>query len=423
MTTQERSTEKAKPARCKWWQRPIPNEPCACVRAAWEGSADGYCICHSPENGRDNDTARQVWNLARQEAAGQCNFAGWHFPGDPDYKDFAGVTFAQDAYFVNVTFTQDVLFDNATFAGDANFSRTTFEAGAGFDHAVFAEGSTFVCIDFKGGANFNRCTFRKVASFAVSRIRGDAAFLHSVFEKTANFGEARFDYSARFLNAQFRGDTCFREVRFRNADFNGAVFEGWTVFTGATAVGFVRFSGHGGRSRPFRLAEYGESAYRLAKQTAQNAGDYAAAGGYHYFEQSAIDARMRKNGAWRPWDKNFWSPANAPLGWLRFLFGRLLFGYGEKSVRVLLAGLLVILMASLAFTFGGVNDMRSADGRGEIVHDFGAAAYFGVVTFTTLGYGDMSPPPGLRWLAALVACAGVCLMALFVVALARKFTR
>ena len=50
--------------------------------------------------------------------------------------------------------------------------------------------------------------------------------------------------------------------------------------------------------------------------------------------------------------------------------------------------------------------------------------YYSVVTFTTLGYGDMTPPDGIaRPLAALQAFAGAFMMAMFVAVFGKKMTR
>ncbi|MDP7162721.1 MAG: potassium channel family protein [Phycisphaerae bacterium] len=56
--------------------------------------------------------------------------------------------------------------------------------------------------------------------------------------------------------------------------------------------------------------------------------------------------------------------------------------------------------------------------------DIGICIYFSTVTFTTLGYGDFRPKPGFfRLLAGTEAFLGVALMPLFIVDLARKYTR
>ena len=49
--------------------------------------------------------------------------------------------------------------------------------------------------------------------------------------------------------------------------------------------------------------------------------------------------------------------------------------------------------------------------------------YFSIVTFTTLGYGDLSPNGGMRIVAASEALIGAIMIAYFVVALARKVMR
>jgi len=49
--------------------------------------------------------------------------------------------------------------------------------------------------------------------------------------------------------------------------------------------------------------------------------------------------------------------------------------------------------------------------------------YFSVVTFTTLGYGDMVPVGAARALAAFEAFTGSFTMALFVVVFVKKMTR
>ena len=55
---------------------------------------------------------------------------------------------------------------------------------------------------------------------------------------------------------------------------------------------------------------------------------------------------------------------------------------------------------------------------------FGRAFYFSIITFTTLGYGDIRPAPGLgSALTALEAILGGIMMALTVLVIGRKFMR
>ena len=110
------------------------------------------------------------------------------------------------------------------------------------------------------------------------------------------------------------------------------------------------------------------------------------------------------------------------MAWAEFLFARCIFGYGERLLRPVFTALFVILCCSVIYTFGGVVT-TGAGGTSRVVDDFFTALYFSIVTFTTLGYGDFSPSGGLRFVAAAEAFFGAALMALFVVSLARKYTR
>lgn len=393
-------------------KRPGSGRPCG--REVWK---DGDCICHSPENGRDDETAREVWRLARIEAAGQCRFAGWHFPADPDGNGFENIVFATAAYFWNATFTGDTSFWNATFMEVASFTQAMFITGA----------VEFTRATFIGDASFPNATFTRNADFGKARFKGTASFNNATFTGGVDFTQATFIEDASFSSATSTKDTSFFRATFAgDAYFGRATFGGRATFHRARIGGrFFLDGSHEARRQFTRTLADGEDAFRLAKLSAQNVGDYAAAGGYHYLEQSAIDTRMRKDGIGRFWKKRFWQArTSAPLGWLYYLIGRGIFGYGEKLWRVVAAAAVVVFVCAGAFTFVGVRDTgRNGSGDVEVVHSFTDALYFSVVTFTTLGYGDMQPLPDWRWLAATEAALGACLIAAFVVVLSRKFVR
>ncbi|MHC4498783.1 MAG: potassium channel family protein [Planctomycetota bacterium] len=108
------------------------------------------------------------------------------------------------------------------------------------------------------------------------------------------------------------------------------------------------------------------------------------------------------------------------------IFGRLLFGYGERPVRVLIASAFIIVFCALIFSTEDALMIR--DGLNtdlSLPQGFLQGLYFSTITFTTLGYGDLYPSPEgfYRQLAMAEAVAGGCLMALFVVCLAKRFSR
>ena len=108
------------------------------------------------------------------------------------------------------------------------------------------------------------------------------------------------------------------------------------------------------------------------------------------------------------------------LRWIRFCntifalifsyVSRVCFGYGEKPLRVLLvAGILIFGYALAYASLGALSEAG-----------FSSSLYFSIVTFSTLGYGDVLPRPPFRLLAASEAVAGVVFSGLFLFTLARR---
>jgi len=105
-------------------------------------------------------------------------------------------------------------------------------------------------------------------------------------------------------------------------------------------------------------------------------------------------------------------------------------GYGERPIRVILFSIsLICVFAALYFlaglSFSGESlSFNPANGAWENTKVFFGSLYFSVVTFTTLGYGDVAPISGIaRALAALEAFMGSFTLALFVVVFVKKMTR
>lgn len=350
------------------------------------------------------DEARRFWEDARQRvAAGNCGFQGWYFPADPDYKGFR-----------DLTFKGYIDFTDAAFQGDAYFALATFDAYVYFNGA-----------EFKAYADFREATFKGDADFTNATFKGNANFMDPTFERDVQFVGATFEGSAMFFGATFKGYAYFMEATFREGlYFMHTTFQGDAEFSGAEAKKpfLLLYPWH--KDRPFAIARSGETGYRLAKQAARNTGDYRSAGNYHYAEQCAINSGQRDRAVWRPWEKEFWWGELSPIrAWGEFFIGRCLFGYGERPLRVLCAALAVVLCWTCIYWVGGVVVGATEEGVPIIAHELPSSLYFSIVTFTTLGYGDFQPLPHLRLVAAAEAVLGAGLMALFIVALARKFTR
>lgn len=104
-------------------------------------------------------------------------------------------------------------------------------------------------------------------------------------------------------------------------------------------------------------------------------------------------------------------------------------GYGEAPLRIIGLSILIIIICAVLYSFTGLNyqdSIRSVGSQhsfGENLSFFLSSLYFSVVTFTTLGYGDINPIGISRAIAAMEAFTGSFTIALFVVVFVKKMTR
>jgi tetratricopeptide (TPR) repeat protein len=112
-------------------------------------------------------------------------------------------------------------------------------------------------------------------------------------------------------------------------------------------------------------------------------------------------------------------------GFLRHIFlwfisslSFLIWGYGERPSRAFSAGLIVVLTAAFVYSFGYL--AKDAD---IFRPQFQDAFYFSVVTFTTVGYGDITPVGFMKFVAIVESFCGLFIVPLFVIGLTRKYLR
>ncbi len=301
---------------------------------------------------------------------------------------FAGPWSEPDS--VTVEFKKDVIFNSSVFKGQVRFRNAVFGGTAGFDG----------------------CMFDGVVTFKNAVFSQDAKFRTAVFNSYGLFGSALFKKSARFANTHFVKGVNFSEVKFLGQTDFGGVYSSSRAVPAYDSVFFAR-----------RRFGEDESFWRFVKQSAQEAGYYQLAGECFYNERCArLWQKLRGPGyetisLLKKLGRLIWSVRLLP----ELVFGRLLFGYGERPVRVLVASALIIVACAFFYSQPGSLVYR----EGPIEPSFFQGLYFSTITFTTLGYGDFYPSPhGLcRPLAMAEAAAGGCLMALFVVCLAKRFSR
>ncbi|MCJ7692314.1 MAG: potassium channel family protein [Sedimentisphaerales bacterium] len=321
-----------------------------------------------------------------------------------------------------LSFKQKIVFDKCVFEENTIFSgpwsepdsvSVEFKSDVIFNSSVFKSQARFRNSIFSGAASFDGCTFGGVVTFKNAVFCGDAKFRTVSFNGYCLLGSAVFNSSARFSNSHFAKGVNLSEVKFYGpTDFGG-------VYSSSRAVPIYE-------SAFFARRKYGEdeSFWRFVKQSAQEAGYYQLAGECFYNERCA-----------RLWKKfrgqGYYDALSLPKKFLRLLvavrlipelvFGRLLFGYGERPVRVLVASAIIIVACAFFYSSPGSLVYR----EGHMEPSFMQGLYFSTITFTTLGYGDLYPAPDefCRLVAMTEAVAGGCLIALFIVCLAKRFSR
>jgi len=295
---------------------------------------------------------------------------------------------------LEVVFKKDVIFNSSVFCGQTRFSKTLFCSLAGFDGCTFnriaAFRSTIFCV---------RAKYRTVA------FKGYALFNDAVFHSEAGFTNSCFSKGGNFTNVRFEGKTDFAGVHSESKSV--PIYE---------SVSFAR-------------RRYGddETFWRFIKQASQEAGYYQLAGESFYNERCAHFWRK-----FRGSNYDRLSPVQKvgriALGVKllpELVLGRCLFGYGERPVRVLVASVLIIFVCGMFYCSPYAQLSYRAD-LASTGRSFMDGLYFSTITFTTLGFGDMYPAYDhllTRCIAMAEAVSGACLMALFVVALSKRYSR
>ncbi|MHC4624295.1 MAG: potassium channel family protein [Planctomycetota bacterium] len=325
-------------------------------------------------------------------------------------KDLKTLTFPQSIVFDKCLFEENVVFTGpwsepdslrVEFLKDVIFNSSTFRGQARFRNAVFC-----------GTAGFDGCTGGGVVTFKNAVFHSDAKFRTAVFSGYCLLGNAEFKCSARFANTHFVKGANFSGVRFlAETDFGG-------VYSSSRSVPVYD-------SLFFARRSYGEdeSFWRFVKQSAMEAGYYHLAGECFYNERCA---RLWQKFRGLSYDTLSSRQKTARvIAGVRLLpelvFGRMLFGYGERPTRVLVASALIIAFCAVLYSQPGALVYRAGQTESSLFQGL----YFSTITFTTLGYGDLYPSPDgfCRVLAMAEAVTGGSLMALFVVCLAKRFSR
>jgi uncharacterized protein YjbI with pentapeptide repeats len=401
---------------------------------------------------------------------GDTSFSGAYFT---EHAFFQGATFEGDLDMTMATFSADTRFEGAAMRGDADFDGATFEAGSYWVKAAFGGAATFREATFGDEARFEEVSMGTTTDFGHAVFRGDVHFDALRVEGKVYLGFAEFQKYTFFMDAESRGETDFSYAEFGNyADFtrsrwkdldmtdviferrgcfDGAVIESGTfedaelrhvtfrdvdlsnvLTTGASLEEAYLSQARWGQPEwgPFgkkvhvreedmavekatvEALRRAESAHRNLKESYKNEGDYEMAGEFFIREMA-----IKRQTSLKERKYAYWFMGNVISG---------LCGYGERPTRVIFWWFAFTFSFALVYFAGQLIEYSS--GGTEIdfttLGGFLTCMYFSVVTFTTLGFGDISPVTDAgRAVASVEAFTGAFMIALFVLVFGRKMIR
>ncbi len=245
------------------------------------------------------------------------------------------------------------------------------------------------------------------------------AFLREAKLQKTLLGRTNFqnaDLSDAKLQEAYLGGTNFQNADLEGVELNGAFLYA-VELDGAKRLTWkqLRKRENGKWVGKARVGEENKrnwhgarDAYRLLKNYFHQQGRYDDEAKAHYREKL-----MAQRAAWK--DRKFGS-------WFVLLLLNTLAGFGEKLWRTVVGAFATILIFSSIYWLAG----KLVTNGGEPITKFWHCLYFSVVTFATLGFGDISPAlhsTGTQVAAVIEVILGYVFLGMLITIIARKFGR
>lgn len=136
---------------------------------------------------------------------------------------------------------------------------------------------------------------------------------------------------------------------------------------------------------------------------------------WHVFISGKKQSRLNPRASAASWAERLGALGAAFFG----LLSKIIWGYGEQPFRTVLCGLSIIVGTALIYTYGGPLNFNGVF-RHAHYHE---ALYMSGITFSTVGFGDITPLGWLRFVALLEALSGFLMAPMLIIALTRRYLR
>ena len=310
-----------------------------------------------------------------------------------------------------VTFEGRVIFSSSVFNAQVNFSSVTFAEKGSFSSATFNGPALFLSAIFNKAAIFSSTTFKELANFYGTIFEDHVSFLLASFSKSVFFWEVTFNTATDFKGAVLNQPASFMDVNFREK----TVFVGLWNDVLCPTVKFIT----AGKMEPQKKVV----THFLSMDTGT-----VMDGSSPYFKRYINDEQWID--AWR----------NRGNGRNFIFFIWELMSHCGRSIGLWVAwSFIFVIIFTIAYTpapgwmpewwysflqeHGAVFEQTVSSYKGEPLN-FWSCFYFSIVSFTTLGFGDIAASNSLaRFLVTVQVIFGYVMLGGLISIFANKFAR
>lgn len=305
------------------------------IKCSNEALDSGYCIFHK-HNKNEKENKEFIKKIKENKIS---DFTGFVFEEDFNAKDVLDYEI-NELKFIETIFKKEANFNGYEFRGDLHFKYVTFKDYVSFEYCIFNNNVIF----YK--TVFNK-TYINEKIFEKSKFRGQNLIINKV-RNLPRMDGIRFNSCSKFI---------LHNIDYKKDDY---------------LIGKIN--------------------YKIARNQANNIGDHERIGHYYYKERAYRSKTMKVSDY--PSYRDYMSEKF--FDWL----SKYTIGYGERPWNIFIITILIISIFAIFYMFLdirniynkqigiNINDLANYSFK-ELINTYVDSWYFSMVTFSTVGYGDM----------------------------------